>query len=424
MQILRVVLSPIIVIMMVLIAISFFHVERTLVATLGWWILLIVLALALLALIFVRFVLVKESTAMAVMRFGKLHRMLFTKGGCHLDANYNLGGNPNIQEPRSWLGGLNFYIWPLDEIYTYNWKWTKVNPDGTLDPKDEKNVNFILVGQDYLYGFKITEGFLDREEVPLEASFTLRAQIVNPQKALWAIGGWFPALISLIEPAVRNYVSQHTYEEVNSKIANLDAAIFVGVRDKHTIIQELREDYGIKLKAIQCKGIAPTSENLEMMRQEKQAQMDVLRDRTKRAGSTTKPFLDMLYRELVGADPSELGITDKERLKKLNDEYDERMKKLLKEMYDDRVKFERDHAAAIKRCKDWIDRYIDAEAGALKSYHFEGGSAGMDFIALLGEALRGGGNASKPDNSGSGKGRNAKGNGDEDYKDYLKGSGN
>src|SRR3989344_3421038 len=64
----------IIVIMMVLIAISLFFMESAIVATLAW-ILLVVLKLALLALIFVRFVFVKESTAMAGMRFGAFHRM-------------------------------------------------------------------------------------------------------------------------------------------------------------------------------------------------------------------------------------------------------------------------------------------------------------------------------------------------------------
>jgi len=313
---------------------------------------------------------VKESTAKAIVRGGTLRKMLFSKRGYRLDADDNLVEDKT--QKGHWYGGWRIIGIPwLDKVYTYDWAWVKVKQDSKqgsiLVPKEEEGTSFIIVGQVYFYGNEIRgTDVVDKDLIPVEASFALPAMIVNPRKAKFDTTDWFGSFCSSIEPAERNFINAHSYKEIiaDSKI-DLGQEVFNDLVAK-SVVKRLEDDYGVRLLRVECKGIRLAGDYQKSQTEKWQAERDAERDRTKRLGSTTGVLMDMI------ADQTGL------------------------ELKDIRAEFRTNPDAALKKYKglidmnkDFIEQQIASDAGVLKRYYFKGGNGGLDLIALFGDVFRG-----------------------------------
>ena len=191
------------------------------------------------------------------MRFSGLKRMLFVKTGWKLNGEQDLVSAPGYKRR---FGGLHFIWYGIDKIHTYKFNWVKVTPDKNegyvLEPKEEKDVSFILVGQTYVYGLNIRgKEVVDKDMVPVEISLALQAMIVNPRKALFDTKDWFNTFISLIDPAVRDYVNTRAYRVIIAdKGNNLGKDVMDALRVSG-VVAKLKDVYGIDLLGVECKGI-------------------------------------------------------------------------------------------------------------------------------------------------------------------------
>lgn len=246
------------------------------------WMLLL---LALLFSVFVRWTFVQESTAKMVMRSGAFHRPVFSKVGHRLQERdggtvpwcelvpdpsyrYEFLGSEWI---GSLLGGRRFYLWPLEEIYVYKWSFQKSTFDKIISRPDEP-ADFIKVGQRYNYGLEIkTSGFVDKDLVPLQGSFTLIAEIVNPRKALFDVSYWFSTFTGLVEPAIRLFVSGQSYRDLKSKI-NMHAVF--RLPENNQILLDLKGMIGVNLLALECRDLGPTPEHQKLILEETQGNAD------------------------------------------------------------------------------------------------------------------------------------------------------
>ena len=328
-----------------------------------------------------RFTFVSESTAKAVVRFGGLKKMIFVKTGYCLDKDNNLVPKPGY---KSRFGGLKFVgFWPLDEIYTYTFDWVKIKPNKqggySLVPKHEDNVDFIFVGQTYIYGLDIRgNGVVDKDLIPVEVSLAIAAMIINPEKPLFDTTDWFNTFVSLIEPAVRNYINSKSYRDIIAKNKNdIGKDVFMTL-SKLGVVFKLEDQYGVKLLSIECKGISLEGKYQEEQTKLWQAQRAAEGDVSKRKAVITA---------LVAMISEQTGLTREEIQVEFRVNPAEAQKK---------------YGELINTSLSLIEQQIAAGAGSLRRYYFTGASGGMDLIALLGEALRGGGNAG---NNSGGQGR-------------------
>ncbi len=191
-----------------------------------------VLFLALPASIFLLFTFVKEGTAKAVMRLDGFLKIIIKWDGYTLDVNWNVvsGSEP---WPWRWLGGLRFVgIWPFDEVYKYNFRWTGFElVSGELMVKFyEKILDYILLRPDvYATEIKGAEtkavatsadpatGIEAKvsERIAIGLKFLLTMRPENPFKVLFkGPSNWFENAIARFDTAARTWVSTHRLDEI------------------------------------------------------------------------------------------------------------------------------------------------------------------------------------------------------------------
>lgn len=354
---------------------------------LGWEIFLFLTSIFIVLLcLFVRFVIVKQNTAVAIMKFGSFYRMVFAKKG------YALKPDGEVYKPKSeenaeteyklfgfpwerYLGGLRPYIWLLEEPYVYTWSFNKSLPNGDIEFREDEVADHIKIMQDYSYGMEVSgTNIVDKNGVPVEIILALTAHINNPRKALFDVTHWFDVFLARIEPAIRGYVNSHTYQDMihnqtaDKKEERLDGRIFnalkssVGEKD---IIDILSDDYGVKLTDIQCRRFSVAGDYQASLTEKWQAEQDA----QKRTESTMGAIIAMM------AKARGKSVAEVQAEFNKNPE----VQKMLLEM-----------------SLSLVEQQLAAESGSLKRWVFSGAQGGMDIVAALTEALRRGGGGSTP----------------------------
>jgi hypothetical protein len=148
------------------------------------------------------------------------------------------------------------------------------------------------------------------------------------------------------------------------------------------VIAKLENDYGIRLTAVECKGIRLEGEYQDNATEQWRAQQDANRDMTKRTGSTTGALMAMLASMTKAK-----GQTLDQRLEEVQAEFRASPEGALKK-----------YEGLIKLNSPFIEQQIasDSTSPSLRRFYFQGGSGGLDIMAMLGEALRGNGGNPAP----------------------------
>lgn len=315
---------------------------------------------------------VSESTAKHVMRGGSRRKTLFSKQGFRLDVKNNLTLDPGYKQPR--CGGWRLVGWPwLDRVYTYTWSWIKVRPDGTLQEKGPETVDYITVGQRYVYGKTIKgKGVVDKNLVPLEVDLALPGMIVNPVKAQFDVRDWFAAFVSLIEPAVRDYANCWAYSDIiSSKDRHLDHEIWDRItllgKDGNpkspinpSMVDELENVYGFKLLGVECKAIRQADEYQKIQLEGWQGEQEAKR-----------------FASIMTSLVASVANVQNRPLAEVQEEFKTDLNKALK-------KYKR----FLDRSQKVLLRKMGYETGSVRQ--FLGARGGLDLANVLGEAFRGG----------------------------------
>ncbi len=162
------------------------------------------------------------------------------------------------------LGGLRFYgLWPLEDIYLYDFAWTNVLQDGTVQKHPKQTIDYVLLKVD-VYWARVQKAE-DSQMLPLDVELVLTIRVVNPYKTLFRVQNWLETVINRTEPAVRDVITEDTYEKWISEKEDLADRI---ISDKETqeLLKELRSSFGVEVMAIEVRSINPTTAELDEAR--------------------------------------------------------------------------------------------------------------------------------------------------------------
>jgi len=217
------------------------------------------------------FTFVDESTAKIVVRGGQVRKVLVQLKEHTLDQDWNIV----LGQERHLFGGLRWIgIWPLDEMYIYQFRWTNVLHDGTVQPHPAEWLDYILLKQDVYY-FTETAAE-DADLLPLEVEVLLTLKVVNPYKALFAVQDWLEAVINRYRPAVRDRVAQDRYETLINQKGSMANELLASSAD---VRQQFLDEYGVEVIAVEIKDIEPPEEHRNATLQKWLAERDAERVR-------------------------------------------------------------------------------------------------------------------------------------------------
>lgn len=166
---------------------------------------------------------------------------------------------------KYFLGGLKFYgFWPLDDIYLYDFSWTNMLQDGTVQPHPKQTLDHCLVKID-VYWAKVWMAE-DQKMLPLDVELVLTIRVLNPYKALFRVQNWLETTINRIEPAVRNAISRKAYKTWIGGKADLADEIYKQ-KEVDDLLKEFRSNLGVDVKAIEVRSINPTTAEVDRARE-------------------------------------------------------------------------------------------------------------------------------------------------------------
>jgi regulator of protease activity HflC (stomatin/prohibitin superfamily) len=167
-------------------------------------------------------------------------------------------------QPRRFWGGLRFYgFWPIVDIFVYSFSWTGVAQDGQVQSHTKELLDYILVKVD-VYWAQVRKAE-DKQMLPLDVELVLTIRVINPYKALFRVQNWLETVINRIEPAVRDAITEDTYERWISEEKDL-ADRLISDKETQELLKELRSSFGIEVSAIEVRSINPTTAELDESR--------------------------------------------------------------------------------------------------------------------------------------------------------------
>ena len=178
---------------------------------------------------------------------------------------------------KGFLGGFRFYgFWPFENIFLYTFKWTGVEQNGEVKGH-EKKLDYVILKDD-VYLLTVL-GAECKNLLYVDISVVLTVRVVNPYKALFCVQSWLEMVINRIRPAVRDKISEKTFESWIKGKKDLADLI---MRDPETeeLLKEFRERYGLEVRAIEVIEINPGQEYRKATLQEFLAEREAERIRT------------------------------------------------------------------------------------------------------------------------------------------------
>lgn len=206
------------------------------------------------------FTLVEEGKAKAVMGLDGFQRMLVQYRDKGLDKKTFdiINASPTLWQTI--FGGLRWVGIPgLRSLYSYHFRWATLRAQsGEVIRRDQK-IDYILLKDDvYIATIKNAEA---KGMVPLDIEFLVTACCVNPYKALFKAQDWMEMLINRIEAIFRQDVATYSFENlvVAQKKKELNEDLWTKICATG-LIDELKNVYGIEVKALEMRSINPAGE--------------------------------------------------------------------------------------------------------------------------------------------------------------------
>lgn len=198
-----------------------------------------------------KFTIVQEGTAKAILTFGKFRKMVMSWKDWEFDENWNV-----VPGKKFHLGGLRIVgIRGIHNVYRYKFRWTDISiKEGKeiIEPH-EKEIDYIFV-RPHLY-ISLLSDIETQDLIPTTTRWTFIVKVVNPYKALFAVPvNWLEKLIGLIHPILRSYI-------VATKIGDLlraqrESIEFLEAHEElNRIKTEIKENWGIEIISIKLREV-------------------------------------------------------------------------------------------------------------------------------------------------------------------------
>lgn len=211
--------------------------------------------------------------------------------GNNVETSELVQGAKKYKEKKHLFGGLRFYgLWPIWDIYGYQFRWTSIREDGVPVQHDDP-LDYVMI-EDDIYFTKLRNAETEKEEkIPVTIDIVITMRIVNPYKAAFRIQDWLELILNRIKPLFREHVATVTYEELLSETQKVNGELWKKL-DEAGLIEEFENDYGVKIKpgGIEMKDITPPPEYQKASTQKYLAE----REAEKRSGETMGAVIQMM----------------------------------------------------------------------------------------------------------------------------------
>ena len=148
--------------------------------------------------LFIRFTIVKEGTAKALMKLGAFSEFFFQWQEHWIDVEWNVWKKGEEgKNKKNWafgkiFGGLYFYIWPLYNIYKYPLRWSDLRRVDEVEGKiekpqfhDEKERDHVML-KAAVYWTKVFQvETRPPERIPLNVEILMTIRVINPFRFLF-----------------------------------------------------------------------------------------------------------------------------------------------------------------------------------------------------------------------------------------------
>lgn len=205
------------------------------------------------------FTFVQEGTVKIIVKGGQVSNILINTAGYTLNRSWDI--------VQGWefhlFGGLRFYgIWPIYDVYVYEFSWTSVAESGELRKHVKELLDYALTR--FAVYYAIVEDIVDSDLLPLKVELLLTIRIVNPYRALFAVQDWLKVVVNRLAPVVRGVVNNVSYERLvtapdTSATEEVQKAVQTAAQG---LCQTFAGEYGVEVVAIEVRDIIPANKDI------------------------------------------------------------------------------------------------------------------------------------------------------------------
>ena len=214
---------------------------------------------------FIRFTIVKEGTAKALMKLGAFSEIFFQWADHWMDTEWSVWKKGEKEKrKRNWafgriFGGLYFYIWPIYEIHKYPLRWTDLRrveeSEGKIEKPqfhDEKEMRHVMLKPAVYWTKLFKVETKPPERIPLDIEILITMRIFNPFRFLFiAPPTPLEDVLARIDALMRALISSLEIDEVlslkgKSKTLWEGEEGIVGLKDER-LIKKTFPKWGIEI---------------------------------------------------------------------------------------------------------------------------------------------------------------------------------
>jgi len=201
------------------------------------------------------FTLVEEGEAKIILHNKAFKKAVIQYQEFRLDERGNVVADDRVKKERGTQrlgklfdrfnlmgGGLVWVgIWPLDTVYTYNFRWTGLKKGGPVE--HDEILDYVYVKSEP-YHAKLTEAETPGM-VPLDIEMVLTIRVVSPYRAIFRTHQWLEFAISRISPYVRQYIAKEggEFQKIVSAKQGPDGDLYKSLETSRAkFTPEMKED--------------------------------------------------------------------------------------------------------------------------------------------------------------------------------------
>lgn len=227
------------------------------------------IGIALFPLVF-RFTFVKEGQAKAILRLNGFKKVIMVWKGYRLDQNGNVVEG---EEKRLFYGFFYIGIWPIDKIYSYDFRWRSLE---LIDGKEqmvphEEEIDYIFVRPDVYWTEILEVETKPPERIPINMEILVTMRTINPFLTLFrAPSNWNENVMARLNALFRGIIGLHLADE-----------ILLFQNEPLKLLEEIRRNplnddilkWGILIEAVEIRNVGFTAQYQEALARQREAEL-------------------------------------------------------------------------------------------------------------------------------------------------------
>lgn len=263
----------------------------------------IVIGIAI-GVVFLRFTIVKEGTAKAVMKLGKFDKTIFQWEGHWMDEDWSIWREGEEEAPKREekekkvrgriLGGLWLYgVWPIHKTHKYRLRWADLHrveeKEGTIEKAQfhDEELDHILLKPAVYWTKVFGAETIPPERIPVDVGVLVTMRVFNPYRFLFVAPPTpIEDILARIDALMRERNAHLTVDELllvraeilwdGWKIEREGKEIEISALKEEKLIKETLDKWGVKVaeKGVDIKKIDPPPKYSEALARRRELELE------------------------------------------------------------------------------------------------------------------------------------------------------